>query len=70
MFGAAIAGMALGAIAKNARRQNQYYNGYAYPWAENYAPPARTNRTRKGRRCYQTEWDVAEGYVNVIVPCL
>ena len=54
MAGAAIVGMALGAIARSARRQNQYNKVYAYPWPKHYAPPARSNFARKGRNSYRT----------------
>jgi hypothetical protein len=54
----------------NAYPQEQYYQqGYAEPQAQYSVTAQKPSRARKGRRCYQQEWDAAEGYVNVAVPC-
>jgi hypothetical protein len=75
MGGMALGAAAIGAIAANAARQNRYNYGYVQPPAyyndEDQAPQVNTrpSRSKKGRGCYQTQWDALEGYVQVRVPC-
>lgn len=49
--------------------QAPYVQGYAAPRSQYSITPLSTAGARKGRRCSQQEWDAAEGYVNVAVPC-
>lgn len=49
--------------------QDQYDQGYTYPQAQYSVTAQKPSRARKGHRCYQQQWDAAEGYVNAAVPC-
>jgi hypothetical protein len=49
--------------------QDQYDQGYTYPQPQYSVTAQKPSRARKGGRCYQQQWDAAEGYVNVSVPC-
>lgn len=49
--------------------QVQYNREYPAPQAQNSGKAGKAARAGKGRRCYQQQWDAAEGYVNVAVPC-
>lgn len=67
VVGAAVAGMAVGAIAAGVASQARNNAYYAQPRYS--ARPQKTSRSRKGGTCYQQQWDSAEGWVNVAVPC-
>lgn len=68
VVGAAVAGMAVGAIAAGVANQNR--NNVYYGQPQFVAPPPSKKAKRgKGGICYQTEWDAAQGWVNVSVPC-
>lgn len=67
VVGAAVAGMAVGAIAAGVASQARNNAYYAQP--QYSAAPQRKPRARKGGACYQQQWDSAEGWVNVAVPC-
>ncbi len=49
--------------------QGQYNQDYAAPQTPYSGRTRKTARAGKGRRCYQQQWDAAEGYVNVAAPC-
>jgi hypothetical protein len=68
VVGAAVAGMAVGAIAAGVAAQSRN-NAYYAPQPQYVAPRQRQARSRKGGTCYQQQWDSAEGWVNVAVPC-
>lgn len=49
--------------------QAEYVQGYAAPQVRYNVREMKTAHARKSRRCYQQDWDAAEGYVNIAVPC-
>ena len=49
--------------------QAPYTQGYPATQSQYSVSPLKTTHSRKSRRCYQQEWDAAEGYVNVAGPC-
>jgi hypothetical protein len=67
VVGAAVAGMAVGAIAAGVAAQSRNNVYYAQP--QYSAPPQKRSRSRTGGTCYQQQWDSAEGWVNVAIPC-